>query len=77
MAYITLKKTFPAAMIGQALTEKAIRQWRSAMLVYEEGDETFRVRARGYEYQEVMRDLRLAFEAFEASRAMHKKPRAS
>ena len=42
MSYITSKKTFPVAMIGFSLTEKAIKDRRSVMFVYDEGDETFR-----------------------------------
>ena len=72
MSYITSKKTFPVAMIGFPLTEKAIKDRRSVMFVYGEGDETFRVRANEFEYQEIMHDLKLAHEAFEASRAPHK-----
>jgi hypothetical protein len=72
MSYITSKKTFPVAMIGFPLTEKAIKDRRSVMFVYDEGDETFRVRAHEFEYQEIMHDLKLAHEAFEASRALHK-----
>ena len=62
MSYITSKKTFPVAMIGFPLTEKAIKDRRSVMFVYGEGDETFRVRANEFEYQEIMRDLKLAHE---------------
>ena len=44
MSYITSKKSFPLAMIDFPLTEKAIKNRRSVMFVYGEGDETFRVR---------------------------------
>jgi len=72
MSYITSKKTFPVAMIGFPLTERAIKNRRSVMFVYGEGDETFRVRAHEFEYQEIMHDLKLAQEAFEASHSLHK-----
>ena len=72
MSCITSKKTFPVAMIGFPLTEKAIKNRRSVMFVYGEGDKTFRVRAHEFEYQEIMHDLKLAQEAFEASHSLHK-----
>jgi hypothetical protein len=64
MAYITSDRSFPMWMIDLALTKKAVLRRRSAMFLYEDGDETFKVSARDCEYQELVADLTLALESF-------------
>ena len=67
MTYTTSKKAFPIEMLNTPLTQKAIKDRYGATFVYEEGDRAFRVRAREFEYQQIMKDLHLAFDAFERS----------